>query len=134
MNKKQEIVVARMLSGDFIIGIKTFGKKKDDTKLRLEFPRLLDFEENDEGRLQVYSYLVCDPFDIRRLSEELTLQACQILFTINENELPRDVIVGYSQILERVGKIRESEKAKEKETEPKVDKDFLEKLKKEFKL
>ena len=134
MSKKEEIVVARMVNGDFVIGLKSPKKRKNETEfLHLDFPRILDFEDNDNGKLQVYSYLVCDPFNIKRLSEAIDISKSQIVFTIEESEIPDEVISGYSQILENLWKARQSEKNEKKEP-PKVDKDFIEKIKKDFKL
>lgn len=90
---KDEIVLVRLICGDYIIGKLNAGMDK----LTLKDPRLIIMAPMQTGEMGVFFKPICYPFTSQRLKEEVELYNSQVEFMLYDqlNEIDKQFIDGY---------------------------------------
>lgn len=90
---KENIVLLKLFGGDFIIGVHSGDAPAGSIKLLN--PRIVAMIPGMGGKVSVMMANVCEPFNVKRLKEELTIPTSQVMFSLDENEIEKDLVNGY---------------------------------------
>ena len=97
MNVNEKIKLVKLFSGDLIIG----SVEEPDNKTMMEFnvnlynPRQVAIVPTMNGTMRVALGSVCEPFNVKRLKEFISIPKSQVMLVLEENELDNELVNGY---------------------------------------
>ena len=97
MNENEKIKLVKLFSGDLIIG----SVEEPDNKTMMEFnvnlynPRQVAIVPTMNGTMRVALGSVCEPFNVKRLKEFISIPKSQVMLVLEENELDNELVNGY---------------------------------------
>lgn len=97
MNVNEKIKLVKLFSGDLIIG----SVEEPDNKTMMEFnvnlynPRQVAIVPTMNGTMRVALGSVCEPFNVKRLKEFISIPKSQVMLILEENELDNELVNGY---------------------------------------
>lgn len=97
MNDKN-IVLLKLYSGTEIMGKRVHPEGENFVEAMnytLDDPRLMAVVPTMRGEVKVMLASVCEPFKSERLSKRLVVNATQVLFCLEEDELDAELVNGY---------------------------------------
>lgn len=90
----ENIVLVKLYSGDMILGKKVVGSASEPT-VKLLDPRIIAIAPTMSGSIRIALGSVCEPFNVKRLKDEFSVQASQIMFELTEDEIDKELLNGY---------------------------------------
>ena len=100
MNENNTILI-KLYNGDMLIGKKTNPKLEETTnpqvwgRIILKDPRQIMIIPTMSGDIQMAITKVCHPFKVKRLEEEIFVNSTQVMYTLEENEIDKELLNGY---------------------------------------
>ena len=98
-NKKKEIVMLRLYNGDMIIGERVWNDEPLSCNFNLDYtlenPRAIAVVPTMSGSVKIAMGSVCEPFRVERLRKRITINAAQVMFALNEDEIDKELVNGY---------------------------------------
>ena len=91
--EKENIVLVKLFNGEMVIG-----SKKEDGQIfniTMTNPRAIAIVPTMSGSVRVAMGSVCEPFRVKRLMDEISIPMAQVMFTINEDEIDKELSNGY---------------------------------------
>lgn len=95
------IILVKLYNGDMIIGTKKVPEKNETQnqqvwgRIILKDPRQIMVIPTMTGDIKIAITKVCHPFSVKRLEEELFINSTQVLFTLEEDEIEKELLDGY---------------------------------------
>lgn len=98
MNTQETTKLVKLFSGEMIIG--TVEEPTDSTpvlgfNIDLDNPRQVAIVPNMNGSMRVALCNVCEPFNVKRLKEFISIPKSQAMFVLDENEIDNQLVNGY---------------------------------------
>ena len=96
--ENENIIVLRLYSGEMIIGkeiIQEIAASSDASVCRLEDPRSIAIMPTMRGDLHIALKPICVPFAVERLKKNIVIPYEQVMFTIKQDEIDKELINGY---------------------------------------
>ena len=97
-NKKKEIVMLRLYNGDMIIGKRVWNELLScsfNFDYILDDPRAIAIMPTMSGNVKIAMGSVCEPFRVERLKKRITINAAQVMFALDEDEIDKELVNGY---------------------------------------
>ena len=91
--KTEDIVLARLFSGELIIGQKS--KDIEEGKVTLDEPRTIAMVPTMSGSVQVALRPICAPFTCPRLTKQYAVPESQVMFILSSDEIEKELVNGY---------------------------------------
>lgn len=91
-SKSKEIVMLRLYNGDMIIGEKCCDS---DSSYILDNPRAIAVVPTMSGSVKIAMGSVCEPFRVERLKKNISINAAQVMFALDEDEIDKELVNGY---------------------------------------
>lgn len=95
------IILVKLYNGDMIIGTKKVPETSEIPKpqvwgrIILKDPRQIMVIPTMTGDVRLAITKICHPFNVKRLEEEIFINSSQVFFTLDEDEIEKELINGY---------------------------------------
>ena len=97
MNVNEKIKLVKLFSGDMIMG--SVEEAADapvmEFNVNLYNPRQVAIVPTMNGTMRVALGSVCEPFNVKRLKEFITIPKTQVMFVLEEDEIDNQLVNGY---------------------------------------
>lgn len=94
-----KIVMLRLYNGDMIIGERVWNNEPLSCNFNLDYvlanPRAIAVVPTMSGSVKIAMGSVCEPFRVERLRKRITINAAQVMFALNEDEIDKELVNGY---------------------------------------
>lgn len=94
-----KIVLVKLYSGDMILGEKDQTTASLPTHIELNTslnnPRMVAIAPTMTGQVRIALGSVCEPFNVKRLKEFISIPKTQIMFELSEEEIDKELVNGY---------------------------------------
>lgn len=95
-NTVSEIVLVKLYSGDMILGEKDQSNvHPEELNTNLKNPRMVAIAPTMTGQVRIALGSVCEPFNVKRLKEFISIPKTQIMFELSEEEIDKELVNGY---------------------------------------
>ena len=95
-NTASEIVLVKLFSGDMILGEKDQSNASpEELNTNLKNPRMVAIAPTMTGQVRIALGSVCEPFNVKRLKEFISIPKTQIMFELSEEEIDMELVNGY---------------------------------------
>ena len=91
--ENNDVIVLRLYSGEMLIGRRYV--TSDPREVVLLDPRSIVIVPNMQGGIHIAMRPVCAPFAVKRLEQELSVKADQVMFTLIQDEIDKELVNGY---------------------------------------
>ena len=91
--ENNDVIVLRLYSGETLIGKKY--ETSDPRQVVLMDPRSIVMVPTMRGDIHIAMKPVSAPFAVKRLEKELSVNAGQIMFTLSQDEVDKELVNGY---------------------------------------
>ena len=98
MEKDKSIVLHKLFNGAFIIGEQANALPEDangQTAFELDNPRQIIMATSPSGNVRIICTEVTVPFDVPRLKKHLSVPKEQVMFSLDESEIDKELLNGY---------------------------------------
>lgn len=93
------VVLVKLYSGDMILGEKDQTATSLSTYVgpntSLKNPRIVAIAPTMTGQVRIALGSVCEPFNVKRLKEFISIPKSQIMFELSEEEIDKELVNGY---------------------------------------
>lgn len=96
-----KIILLKLYNGDMLIGKKKVPDSSDTTnpqvwgRIILGEPRQIMIIPIMTGEVKIAITKICHPFSVKRLEDEIFINSTQVMFTLDENEIEKELLDGY---------------------------------------
>ena len=91
--ENNDVIVVRLYSGELIIGRKY--QTSDPRETVLMDPRSIVMVPTMRGDIHIAMKPVCAPFAVKRLEQEIRLRSDQVMFSLSQGEIDKELVNGY---------------------------------------